>query len=128
MLREPQGTLVRRAREMLEREITRFSIVEHDGVIVGCAALYPYGEGQAELACLAVHPHYRRWGYGALLMKRIEARARASGVARLFVLTTVTAHWFKERGFAVRQVDDLPAEKRLVYNLQRRSSVLMKEL
>ncbi len=125
---EEDGTLVRRSREMLEREITRFSIVEHDGVIVGCAALYPYGEGQAELACLAVHPHYRRWGYGALLMKRIEARARASGVARLFVLTTVTAHWFKERGFAVRQIDDLPAEKRLVYNLQRRSSVLMKEL
>ena len=40
----------------------------------------------------------------------------------------VTAHWFKERGFSKRRVDDLPAERRLVYNLQRRSSVLMKEL
>jgi amino-acid N-acetyltransferase len=125
---EEDGTLVRRSRELLEREITRFSVVEHDGVIVGCAALYPYGEGQAELACLAVHPHYRRWGYGALLMKHIEAQARASGVKRLFVLTTVTSQWFKERGFTVRQIDELPAEKRLVYNLQRRSSVLMKEL
>ena len=64
---EEDGTLVRRSRELLEREITRFSVVEHDGVIVGCAALYPYGEEQAELACLAVHPHYRRWGYGCLL-------------------------------------------------------------
>jgi amino-acid N-acetyltransferase len=125
---EEDGTLVRRSRELLEREITRFSVVEHDGVIVGCAALYPYGRRQAELACLAVHPHYRRWGYGALLMKRIEAQARASGVKRLFVLTTATSQWFKERGFTVRQIDELPAEKRLVYNLQRRSSVLMKEL
>jgi len=125
---EEDGSLVRRSRELLEREISRFSVVEHDGVIVGCAALYPYGDEQAELACLAVHQHYRRWGYGALLMKRIESRARAAGIKRLFVLTTVTSHWFKERGFSARQVDELPAEKRLVYNLQRRSVVLVKEL
>jgi len=113
---------------LLEREISRFSVVEHDRVIVACAALYPYGAEEAELACVAVHPHYRRWGYGALLMKRIEAKARASGVKRLFVLTTVTSQWFRERGFVVRQVDQLPAEKRLVYNLQRRSKVLIKYL
>ena len=125
---EEDGTLVRRSRELLEREITRFSVVEHDGMIVGCAALYPYGEDQAELACLAVHPQYRRWGYGEKLMKRIEVRARAAHIKRLFVLTTITGHWFKERGFVVRPVDELPAEKRLLYNLQRRSKVLMKPL
>ena len=125
---EEAGVLVRRSRELLEREITRFSVVEHDGLIVGCAALYPYGEDQAELACVAVHPHYRRWGYGDQLVKRIEARARAAGVKRLFVLTTVTAHWFKERGFGEQSVNDLPDEKRLVYNLQRRSKVFAKPL
>ena len=125
---EEDGTLVRRSRELLEREITRFSLVVHDGLIVGCAALYPYGEDQAELACLAVHPNYRRWGYGEKLMKRIEARARAIGIKRLFILTTVTSHWFKERGFVEQTVDDLPEEKRLVYNLQRRSRVYAKPL
>jgi amino-acid N-acetyltransferase len=125
---EEDGTLVRRSRELLEREITRFSVIEHDGMIVGCAALYPYGEDQAELACVAVHPQYRRWGYGEKLVKRIEVRARAAGIKRLFVLTTVTGHWFKERGFSVRPVDELPAEKRLLYNMQRRSKVLMKPL
>ena len=125
---EEDGTLVRRSRELLEREITRFSVVAHDGLIVGCAALYPYGEDQAELACLAVHPNYRRWGYGEKLMKRIEARARAIGIRRLFVLTTVTSHWFKERGFSEQTVDNLPEEKRLVYNLQRRSKVYAKPL
>lgn len=125
---EEDGTLVRRSRELLEREITHFSVIEHDGMIVGCAALYPYGESQAELACLAVHPKYRRWGYGEQLMKRIETRARAGGVASLFVLTTVTSHWFKERGFVEGKVNDLPSEKRLVYNLQRRSKVFIKSL
>lgn len=125
---EEDGTLVRRSRELLEREISRFSVVEHDGQIVGCAALYPYSNDQAELACVAVHPHFRRWGYGEQLMKRIEARARAAGIRRLFVLTTVTAHWFKERGFIEQSVDDLPDEKRLVYNLQRRSKVYAKNL
>ena len=125
---EEAGVLVRRSRELLEREITRFSVVEHDGLIVGCAAIYPYGGDQAELACVAVHPHYRRWGYGEQLLKRIEARARAVNIKRLFVLTTVTAHWFKERGFVEQYVDQLPEEKRLVYNLQRRSKVFAKAL
>lgn len=123
---EEDGTLVRRSRELLEREITHFSVIEHDGMIVGCAALYPYGDQQAELACLAVHPQYRRFGYGEQLMKRIETRARVAGIKRLFVLTTVTSHWFKERGFSERPIEELPDEKRLVYNLQRRSRVLMK--
>lgn len=125
---EQDGTLVRRSRELLEREISHFSVVEHDRVIVGCAALYPYGDEQAELACLAVHPHYRRFGCGALLVKRIEAKARAAGIRRLFVLTTATSQWFKERGFSVRTIEQLPDERRLLYNLQRRSNVLIKDL
>ncbi|MDR3300125.1 MAG: amino-acid N-acetyltransferase [Candidatus Accumulibacter sp.] len=125
---EESGTLVRRARELLEREITRFSVVEHDGMIVGCAALYPYGNEQAELACVAVHPQYRRWGYGERLLKRIETRARAVGIRQLFLLTTVTAHWFREQGFSEKTLSDLPEEKRLVYNLQRRSKIFAKTL
>jgi amino-acid N-acetyltransferase len=125
---EESGALVRRSRELLEREILRFSVVEHDGLIVGCAALYPYGNDHAELACLAVHPQYRRWGYGEQLMRRIETRARAVGIKQLFVLTTLTAHWFRERGFVEKTLDELPEEKRLVYNLQRRSKIFAKTL
>jgi len=125
---EESGALVRRSRELLEREITRFSVIEHDKLIVGCAALYPYGDDQAELACMAVHPQYRRWGYGEQLLKRIETRARAVGIRHLFVLTTVTSHWFRERGFVEKTLADLPEEKRLVYNLQRRSKIFAKTL
>lgn len=125
---EQEGILVHRPRELLEREIERFSIMLHDGIIVGCAALYPHSEEEAELACLAVNPDHREWGYGEQLMERIFRRAKKSGIKRLFVLTTRTEHWFVERGFKLGTVDDLPAAKKEMYNYQRRSKVLFKTL
>ncbi len=125
---EEDGTLVRRSREVLEQEIMHFSVIEHDKQIVGCAALYPYGNAQAELACVAVNKNFRRYGYGEQLMKRIEARARQAKIKSLFVLTTFAEHWFLERGFTPSSLDELPEEKRLVYNLQRRSKIFAKAL
>ncbi len=126
---EMDGTLVRRGRELLEQEIERFTLVEHDGVLVGCAALYPFSdERAAELACLAVTPEYRRAGLGDHLLKRIEQRARMQRLERLFVLTTRTAHWFRERGFNETGPEALPRQKRELYNFQRRSKVFVKNL
>ena len=126
---EADGTLVRRPRELLEQEIERFTLAENDGVVVGCAALYPFSEeGMAEMACLAVTGEYRRAGLGERLLLHIEQRARAQGLQRLFVLTTRTEHWFRERGFAEVGPEALPGRKRDLYNYQRRSKVLMKTL
>ncbi|UCV15745.1 amino-acid N-acetyltransferase [Quatrionicoccus australiensis] len=125
---EEEGILVHRPRELLEREIEHFSIMLHDGIIVGCAALYRHSDEEAELACLAVSPEHREWGYGEQLMTRIEKRAKKLGIKRLLVLTTRTEHWFVERGFKLGNVDDLPAKKRDMYNYQRRSKVLFKTL
>jgi amino-acid N-acetyltransferase len=126
---EGDGTLVKRSRELLEMEIERFSLLEHDNRVVGCAALYPFhGERAAELACLAVHPDYRNAGAGDRLLRHIEAQARKQGVQRLFVLTTRAAHWFVERGFAQSDVTALPQQKQSLYNYQRRSQVFVKAL
>jgi amino-acid N-acetyltransferase len=126
---ELDGTLVRRGRELLEQEIERFTLVEHDGVLVGCAALYPFSdERAAELACLAVAPEYRRAGLGDQLLKRIEQRARRQHLERLFVLTTRTAHWFRERGFSEIGPETLPRQKRELYNYSRRSKVFVKSV
>jgi amino-acid N-acetyltransferase len=126
---ESDGTLVRRGRELLESETDRFSVVEYDGMLVGCAALYKFsGDKAAELACMAVTPEYRRMGLGEQLLHRIEQRARREGLEWLFVLTTRTAHWFRERGFAEIEPEALPAQKRELYNFQRRSKVFVKSL
>ena len=126
---EADGTLVRRGRELLEQEIGRFVVLEHDRLIVGCAALYPFPRARAgELAGLAVRPEHRRLGHGEKLLGAIEAQARTAGMKKLFVLTTRTSQWFVERGFSPAAPDALPAEKRALYNWQRRSKVLVKPL
>ncbi|MDQ8023563.1 MAG: amino-acid N-acetyltransferase [Moraxellaceae bacterium] len=126
---EADGTLVRRGRELLEMEIDRFVLAEHDGMVVGCAALYPFPEDRiGEMACLVVTADYRRAGLGERLMHHIEERARAVGLDKLFVLTTRTEHWFRERGFNEVGPEALPGRKRDLYNFQRRSKVLMKTL
>ena len=126
---EAEGILVRRNRELLEREIERFIIMKHDRRIIGCAALYPFAdESSAELAGLAVHPGYRNQGYGEALMEHIAAAAKMQGLKRLYVLTTRTAHWFVERGFKEASVSQLPAQKKLLYNYQRNSKIFVKNL
>lgn len=126
---ETDGTLVRRGRELIEMEIERFTLAEHDGNVVGCAALYPFQEeGMAEMACLVVSPDYRRGGLGERLMMHIEQLASGKGFTELFVLTTRTEHWFRERGFREVGPEELPERKRDLYNFQRRSKVLIKSL
>ena len=126
---EADGTLVKRGRELIEREIDYFSVIEHDGVIFGCAALYPFpGEKMAEMACLTVTPDVQAQGDGERLLKHMETRARAAGFTSLFVLTTRTAHWFLKRGFRNASVDGLPKDRQHMYNWQRKSQVLIKNL
>ena len=126
---EEEGVLVRRSRERLETEIEHFTVMERDGMIIACAALYPYSkEGMAELACLAVHPDYRDAGRGEALLENIERKAKQQKVKQLFVLTTRTAHWFVERGFKAANSKDLPVARRALYNYQRNAKVFIKKI
>jgi len=125
---EEAGVLVKRSRELLEMEIDHFHIVKRDGMIIACAALYPYEGEIGELSCLAVHEEYRSRGRGDSLLEAIEKRARQIGIKRLFVLTTQTSHWFRERGFHPADLSDLPVKKRELYNYQRKSKVFIKAI
>lgn len=124
---EEEGILVRRSREVLEREINQFHVMEKDGTIIACAALYPYGD-MAELSCVATHPEYRKGGRAAELLQQIELQARKKHIRQLFLLTTQTAHWFIEQGFTQGKLDDLPMQKQQLYNYQRNSKIFIKLL
>jgi amino-acid N-acetyltransferase len=128
---EETGVLVRRSRDRLEQEIEHFLVAELDGVVVGCCAVYPF-EDEAELACVAVHEHYRRRGsgvaIGANLLRAAEAKARSYASKRLFALTTQTQDWFIDQGFAPTDVSALPTSKQSLYNWQRGSKVVSKPL
>lgn len=124
---ESDGTFVKRGRAKIERDIDRFTVIEHDGVIFGCAALYPYPKStMAELACLMVRPETQGKGDGERLLKSIEQQARHAGFKSLFVLTTRTAHWFLKRGFKAGTVEQLPNLKRDAYDWARKSQILIK--
>jgi amino-acid N-acetyltransferase len=126
---EEDGTLVPRDHAIIERDIETFSVVEHDGVIFGCAALYTQpGHDIGEMACVAVNPNTQGQGDGERLLRRIEQRARATGLKRLFVQTTRTMHWFIKRGFRRADLSELPELRREEYNWDRRSQVLIKNL
>ena len=126
---EQQGILVRRSREQLEMEIDKFTIIQRDNTTIACAALYPFPEEKiGEMACVAVHPDYRSSSRGEVLLERIAAQAKQSGLSKLFVLTTRSIHWFQERGFTPVDIDLLPESKKQLYNYQRKSKVLMAEL
>ena len=126
---ENDGTLVKRDRTEIERDIDFYSVIEHDGVIFGCAALYPYPEKQTgEMAALTVSANVQGQGDGERILKRIEQRARAQGLSSIFVLTTRTMHWFIKRGFVSVSPDWLPEARQKKYNWDRRSQVLVKTL
>ncbi|ELK1600026.1 amino-acid N-acetyltransferase [Shigella sonnei] len=126
---EQQGILVRRSREQLEMEIDKFTIIQLDNTTIACAALYPFPEEKiGEMACVAVHPDYRSSSRGEVLLERIAAQAKQSGLSKLFVLTTRSIHWFQERGFTPVDIDLLPESKKQLYNYQRKSKVLMADL
>ncbi|MEB3767381.1 amino-acid N-acetyltransferase [Acinetobacter sp. MD2] len=130
---EEQGILVYRSRERLENEINQFAVIERDGTILACAALYPIPHQaneivSAEIACVAVHPGYRKSNRGSQILQFLEAQASEQGIQQLFVLTTRTAHWFLEHGFSAATVDDLPSARQALYNYQRNSLVFKKKI
>ena len=125
---EEQGILVERSRAHLEQEIEHYSVIERDGMILGCAALHPLDENSAEVACVAVHPDYRNGSRGADLLAFLEQKARSHGLHKLFVLTTRTAHWFVEQGFEEVDASTLPKARLEHYNNGRSSKVFQKIL
>lgn len=126
---EQAGTLIKRDREQLELEINNFHVIIRDREVIACVALYNTDDPQvAELACLAVNPHYRGGHRGDKLLRHVSQLATSLGKTKLLVLTTQTTDWFRERGFVKGEVGDLPPNKKTLYNYQRNSQVLFKNL
>jgi len=126
---EKSGILVHRSREWLEMEIDHFCVIERDGTIIGCIALHTFAEEKiAELAGLAVHQDYRGEQRGGRLLEFVEKKARQQGIKQLFVLTTHTPHWFRERGYQTAEIKALPIARQAMYNYQRNSKVFIKSL
>ncbi|TKY55605.1 amino-acid acetyltransferase NAGS1 [Spatholobus suberectus] len=126
---EESGILVKRTDEELLQSLSSFIVVEREGQIIACAALFPFFEEKCgEVAAIAVSPDCRGQGQGDKLLDYIEKKASSLGFEMLFLLTTRTADWFVRRGFSECSIDSIPEKKRKTINLSRKSKYYMKKL
>ncbi|KAF5743915.1 amino-acid acetyltransferase NAGS1 chloroplastic isoform X1 [Tripterygium wilfordii] len=126
---EESGVLIRRTDEELLRSLDYFIVVEREGQILACSALFPFFEEKCgEVAAIAVSPDCRGQGNGDKLLDYIEKKASSLGLEMLFLLTTRTADWFSKRGFSECSIELIPEKRRKNINLSRRSKYYMKKL
>lgn len=123
---EQQGLLIARSLEHLELNINDYIVIDRDGLIIGCTALHQIEQYAGLIACLAVHPDYRKAARGNQLLEQIYSKARKNSLKQLFALSTQTMHWFKERGFQDKSFLDLPPALQKNYNHLRNAKVLNK--
>ncbi|XP_078435369.1 putative amino-acid acetyltransferase NAGS2, chloroplastic [Wolffia australiana] len=126
---EESGALVKRTNQQLLEAIKNFVVVERDGSIIACAALFPFMKDKCgEVAAIAVSPECRGHGQGDRLLDYIEKWALSLGLEKLFLLTTRTADWFVRRGFSACSIEELPEERTKKINLSRGSKYYIKVL
>ncbi|KAG8099535.1 hypothetical protein GUJ93_ZPchr0013g36423 [Zizania palustris] len=126
---EESGVLVQRTNKELLEALESFYVVERDGSIIACAALFPFPEDKsAEVAAIAVSEECRGRGQGDKLLDYIEKAAMSRGLEKLFLLTTRTADWFVRRGFSQCSIEYIPEQRRKRINLSRGSKYYIKQL
>ncbi|XBI54019.1 hypothetical protein VPH35_036144 [Triticum aestivum] len=119
---EESGVLVRRTDKELLEALYSFYVVERDGSVIACAALFPFPEDKSgEVAAIAVSEECRGRDY-------IEKEALSLGLGKLFLLTTRTADWFVRRGFSECSIESIPEQRRKRINLSRGSKYYIKQL
>lgn len=102
-----QGENLPRKRADIIRNIDSFAVCVREGRMVGCASLFVYDSGLAEIRSLGVSPDVQRQGQGRAIVEYLLNRARRLDIAKVFVLTR-NPRFFERCGFSLTQVEKLP--------------------
>lgn len=102
-----QGENLPRDKADVLQAIQSFAVAEIDDEVVGCAALYVYSTGLAEIRSLGLFPQAQGKGLGAELVAFLLWRARELGISRTIVLTRVP-EFFGRLNFRLTVKDKLP--------------------
>ena len=98
---EQQGVLVKRSREMLEVEIDKFIVLKKEEMVIACAALYSYPEEHTgELACVVIHPDYRKGNRGDRLIREVKEKPEHKVYLAFLFLPPSAACGFKNRALS----------------------------
>ncbi len=102
-----QGQNLPRKRNDIVRGIQTFAVCVKDEQVVGCACLYVYDSGLAEIRSLGVSPVIQRQGQGRAIVNYLLKRAQKMFIKRVFVLTR-SPEFFSKVGFQKTVIEALP--------------------
>lgn len=100
------GENLPRSRNELVRDIGSFAVAEHHGEVTGCASLYVYDSGLAEIRSLGVEAGWQGQGQGTAIVQHLVEKARQMAIKKVFVLTRTPEFFMKH--------DFLPTSKSLL--------------
>ncbi|TOJ43208.1 argininosuccinate lyase [Vibrio parahaemolyticus] len=100
------GENLPRSRNELVRDIGSFAVAEHHGEVTGCASLYVYDSGLAEIRSLGIETGWQGQGQGSAIVNYLVDKARQMAIKKVFVLTR-TPEFFMKQSF-------LPTSKSLL--------------
>ncbi len=100
------GENLPRSRNELVRDIGSFAVAEHHGEVTGCASLYVYDSGLAEIRSLGIEAGWQGQGQGSAIVNYLVDKARQMAIKKVFVLTR-TPEFFMKQSF-------LPTSKSLL--------------
>ncbi len=100
------GENLPRSRNELVRDIGSFAVVEHQGEVTGCASLYVYDSGLAEIRSLGVEAGWQGQGQGKAIVNYLVKKARQMAIKKVFVLTRTPEFFMK--------MDFIPTSKTLL--------------
>lgn len=101
------GQNLPRKRNDIIRGIQTFAVCVKDDKVVGCACLYVYDSGLAEIRSLGVSPVIQRQGQGRAIVNYLLKRASKMFIQRVFVLTR-SPEFFSKVGFQKTVIEALP--------------------
>ncbi len=102
-----KGDTLPRSRDDVLRDILDFSVAEQEGKVVGCASLYIYETGLAEMRSVGIDPDHHGAGQGRALVDYMLQRGRELELQRVIVLTRVPG-FFGKLGFERTDMAGLP--------------------
>lgn len=90
------GENLPRSRSELIRDIGSFAVAEHQGEVTGCASLYVYDSGLAEIRSLGVEAGWQGQGQGKAIVSYLASKARQMAIRKVFVLTRTPEFFMKQ--------------------------------
>jgi argininosuccinate lyase/amino-acid N-acetyltransferase len=95
-----KGEILPRSRDNIIHDIQNFVVAEIDGNVVGCASLYIYQTGLAEIRSVVVDQQAQGQGQGQALVQYLLGFAHQIELQKIIVLTYIP-QYFTELGFSL---------------------------